>query len=137
MSNNQQPKGSDEISDVFWKSQLYVSLWPLWLLLYAPLIVMMEFFGGYAELAFLPLLIVILAFISANFGLIFDGRAIKKSEAYSWRPWWYLYFLASFLVGVWFIAPIYLLRRRQKTGRPDFEDVKRKISLRGVFIPWH
>lgn len=135
MSNNRQSSNPSEISDVYWKSQLYITLWPLWLLLLAPFFILGRY--TFIELAFIPFLIIFLGILSAHFGLIFDGRGIKKSEQYSWRPLWYFYFIASFLVGVWFIAPIYLLRRRQKTGRPDIEDVKRKISLRGVFIPWH
>lgn len=132
---------SEDINDTYWRSQLYIALWPLW---FVPTLFAALGMGAISSSFAIPpeaLLVVfvpmVVGTVLAHLGLIFDGRAVKKSMKHDWRPWWWAYFLASLFVGVWFVAPIYLLRRRQKTGQPGLGDVKRKLSLRGILIPWH
>lgn len=128
----------DEIDDVYWKNQLYISLWIPWLILIGigfGLAHIVQF--GIELFVGIPLFIVGITIIGAHIGLIADGRAIKKSDQYEWRPLWPLYFFASMLIGPYFIVPIYLYRRSRKTGRPNRHDVRKKFSIKGIFIPWY
>lgn len=130
-----------DINPVCWKSQLYVTLWAVGAVAAFVVDVVLRAAVGvsgaiilYAVATGVP---AVIAFFVAHWGFIFDGRAVGKSFEHEWRPWWWAYFLGSWLTLVVVVAPIYLYRRHKKTGEPDWEDVRRKISLRGAIIPWH
>jgi len=135
-------QANDDISSTYWKSQLYISLWAA---IFIGLIVFSGLFTVIGipvmELLILPYAItaipVFIGVIVAHFGFILDGRAIKKSETYDWRPWWWAYFIASWLTIAILVSPIYLYHRHQATGRPNKDDIRRKLSLKGTIIPWY
>lgn len=128
--------------DQHWRTLLFVALWPLWMLWYIPmgigLLLEETMFSVLAPVLILaPVGLLLIAFLAGLWGLVADARALKRHPDRGWSPWWPAYLVAALLVSVVFVAPVYVYRRWRKTGRPNRADVKRKLSLQGLVIPWY
>ena len=119
-----------ELSDRYWRRWYICGLWAaaipvtfLVVLFYAILssLSTIQLPQTFSDILFgLYLFVSLFMFLAAwwmLFGYYYDAKELKNIDA-NWRPIWGLWVVAHILISPFLLAPIYLIRRTQKTGVP-------------------